>query len=371
MAVDPTLIGRIYEAAVLPDRWPDVLDALGAACGAAGGIMFVAGDSNPNWVAGPRVSWIIEEYIANGYMDGNPRGAPMMAEMYPGFRTDADFRSASERASLPVYRDFLIPRGIDAAAGTVFQGTRDDAVALTLEHFASHEQAKAAVPLLDSLRPHLGRAFSLAARLRANADADAIAALALAGLAAAVVARNGQLRAIDERFARRLNGAIDTHAGRVRFANRFVQARLDQALARVSDPGGVRSIAIPGEQGEPPFALHLLPLRLDARDVFDTDGVLLLLAEPGNASIPGADLLRLLFDLTPTEARLTRLLTEGHAAAEAATLLGMREQTARTHLRSVFAKTGVRRQSDLIRLLLGIGMPAVTVSRSGTSCEPG
>jgi DNA-binding CsgD family transcriptional regulator len=83
----------------------------------------------------------------------------------------------------------------------------------------------------------------------------------------------------------------------------------------------------------------------------------MLLAETSNASVPGADLLRLLFDLTPAEARLTRLLVEGNTLAAAARQLKVTEGTARTHLRGVFAKTGVERQAGLVRLLLGLGAP--------------
>jgi len=57
-----------------------------------------------------------------------------------------------------------------------------------------------------------------------------------------------------------------------------------------------------------------------------------------------------IFGLTPAENRvLSRLLT-GNTVAEAAADLGVSPTTVRTHLDAIFAKTGVSRQSELIRL---------------------
>ena len=59
------------------------------------------------------------------------------------------------------------------------------------------------------------------------------------------------------------------------------------------------------------------------------------------------------FGLTLTEARLTRALCTGHSLDEAAQTLSIARETARTHLKRVYAKTGVRRQVDLVRLATG------------------
>ena len=61
-------------------------------------------------------------------------------------------------------------------------------------------------------------------------------------------------------------------------------------------------------------------------------------------------------DLTPAEARLVRLLVEGHELAASAGRLGITVETARTRLKGIFQKAGVHSQSQLIRLVL-IGTP--------------
>jgi len=59
-----------------------------------------------------------------------------------------------------------------------------------------------------------------------------------------------------------------------------------------------------------------------------------------------------LYGLTPAEAALARELANGLSLDEAAEELGIRKNTARAHLRSIFSKTGVRRQTELVRIML-------------------
>lgn len=73
-----------------------------------------------------------------------------------------------------------------------------------------------------------------------------------------------------------------------------------------------------------------------------------------NASAPQSahELARRLFGLTRVEARLALLLVDGLTLDEASTKLSIRRNTARTHLRAIFCKTGVTRQTLLVKLLL-------------------
>lgn len=59
-----------------------------------------------------------------------------------------------------------------------------------------------------------------------------------------------------------------------------------------------------------------------------------------------------LYALTPAESRLAWLLVGDFSLAEAAAQLGITQNTARTVLKRVLAKTGTRRQASLVRLLL-------------------
>ena len=62
--------------------------------------------------------------------------------------------------------------------------------------------------------------------------------------------------------------------------------------------------------------------------------------------------IQVLFGLTATETVLALEMANGYTIDEAAEAMGIRRNTARTHLRSIFAKVGVRRQTALMRVIL-------------------
>ncbi len=74
--------------------------------------------------------------------------------------------------------------------------------------------------------------------------------------------------------------------------------------------------------------------------------------DPERKSQLSLEMVRYLFGLTGAEATLAVLLANGFTLDEAAVELKIRKNTIRAHLRSIFAKTGVRRQTTLIHLLL-------------------
>ena len=64
--------------------------------------------------------------------------------------------------------------------------------------------------------------------------------------------------------------------------------------------------------------------------------------------IPQADFLKNRFGLTPAQARLVVHLTAGHSLRSSAKMLGVKYETVRTYLKSVFQKTGTHRQAELV-----------------------
>ena len=64
------------------------------------------------------------------------------------------------------------------------------------------------------------------------------------------------------------------------------------------------------------------------------------------------DRLREEHGLTPKESRIVLHLIDGGTVQSCAEALDVAESTIRSHLKSVFAKTGVRRQAHLGRLLI-------------------
>jgi DNA-binding CsgD family transcriptional regulator len=74
--------------------------------------------------------------------------------------------------------------------------------------------------------------------------------------------------------------------------------------------------------------------------------------DPLRRERPAEEVLRALYGLTPAECRVALLLGDGHAPRKIANMVGVTDNTVRSQIKSVFSKTGVKRQGELIRLLL-------------------
>lgn len=74
--------------------------------------------------------------------------------------------------------------------------------------------------------------------------------------------------------------------------------------------------------------------------------------DPDTPTSPERDVVRQIFGFTPAEAMLSMELINGRSLDEAAEIIGIRRNTARAHLRSIFVKADVTRQSELLRVLL-------------------
>jgi DNA-binding CsgD family transcriptional regulator len=136
----------------------------------------------------------------------------------------------------------------------------------------------------------------------------------------------------------------------VRLADPSAQALLTQMLERKDAPVGW-SIPVPGDAAHVPFVIHMLPLRGAARDVFSGAKSVLYVTPVQGQKPPAVELLEALFDLTPAEARIAGLIAEGQTVDSITSTLSVSANTVRTHLKSIFSKTGVGRQAELVTLL--------------------
>jgi DNA-binding CsgD family transcriptional regulator len=123
-----------------------------------------------------------------------------------------------------------------------------------------------------------------------------------------------------------------------------------------ADATSLGPIALPRPSGKMPLLLQAIPFRRSERDgidrlVFGLLSVLVILVDPEQEHEPSPiDALRLI-GLTLAEARIAELVGSGRSRKEAADLLGISEWTAREALKRVFAKLGIFRQSELVKLV--------------------
>jgi len=114
----------------------------------------------------------------------------------------------------------------------------------------------------------------------------------------------------------------------------------------------VSSIPVPATDDYPPLVFHLLPMR---GSFGNTLGILVVTTLDA-LDVPSADLVKVLFDLAPAEARVAALIGAGLSPRQAAKRLDLSEGNVRTTLKHVFGKIGVSRQSELAVLLTKLAL---------------
>jgi len=138
---------------------------------------------------------------------------------------------------------------------------------------------------------------------------------------------------------------------------RELQRMIKQALTPVpcnAEPSVVEALAVTRPSGRSKLGVLVKAIPMGQwSESKHRPAVAVFLRDPeSNAVQPSHELVRRLFELTRMEATLALLLAEGFTLDEAAEKMNVRRNTARTHLRSIFCKTGVTRQTMLVRLLL-------------------
>lgn len=212
---------------------------------------------------------------------------------------------------------------------------------------------------------HLRRAFRFGQRFRQAADLTlglqaaldclAIACLLVEAGGRLVQANAAAVALLDRREALRLaRGHVE--------ADRANAARWRGLLSGLAPPQGPpvgAMVALDGEDG--PLLLNAIPLRPPRAEQW---GVplpapalgLVLIIEPCRAAAPPHRLLAQAFGLTRAEAELAAALLLDESLADYAERRGRSLATVRVQLRSIFAKTGTHRQSELLRRLAGIAL---------------
>ena len=101
---------------------------------------------------------------------------------------------------------------------------------------------------------------------------------------------------------------------------------------------------------------HVIPIRRTAHDIFSGSYALLILTPISPSAAPPLELLRSLFDLTASEARVARGLAAGQSPEDIADSGGVAMTTIRTQIRRVLEKTGCSRQAELVALLASVSL---------------
>ncbi len=358
-----TLINLIYEAALDSDLWPSVLMALADAVGAA------------------QIAMLSMDRRANVVSTFAPRLDPDLLASWQKYWAFPVLARASLRPTGEIYTlDSLMPKfvatrffnefwrpaqlGLSAAGANLL--VEDQFSALIFFSNAPNKEflTTQQMHVFEVVLRHLTRAVRISRRLW-ELEIEQIAAVerleSLQEGALLVDASGRVIRANAAAKAMLDNGdGIFLDNGRVAAAGSEILQKLIASCAQtclsLGGPGG--EFKIPREHSRSPLHVTVTPLRSKTQlaDVpwigVEVPVAIVTVRDPDVDCRRQEVNLRHRFGLTAAEARLAAEILKGDGRAAAARRRGISTATAKSHLSSIFEKTGTHRQAELIRLLL-------------------
>jgi DNA-binding CsgD family transcriptional regulator len=345
---------EFVEAGLDPTRWVKALDSIAVATGSHGAMLMpISGGLLPNVPYTETVSGAMDAYFREGWhlRDERMRAVPIITKR--GVADDFDGHSADAIAKLPFYQDFLGRHRLRWYAG-VKVASGDDLWAVAIQR--TIDQGPFSVEEKDALArmsSRLSTGAAIARALGASAAAGALEAFEMSGTAVVLVNRHGnvfkanrsaELLLVDD--VRIVKGKLVAEDARATTAlHRAIQGLLWRATGGMSAP-----IALPRVSRRPLLAYPARLSNSTANALADCQAIVILIDPDTRPRTPEATL-RSAFRLSEAEARLATQLAFGESLENVADRFGIAKETARSQLRSIFAKTGVHRQAELVAVL--------------------
>ncbi len=360
------------EAAVDPSMWVKALDVVAAQTQAFGAALLPAsGDALPNVSYTASMAPSAASYFRDGWNLRDERYRAMPAFMKSGIGDDFDVMSYDHMRRHPYYQEFLAPHGLHWFVGIrVSCGT--DLWFLSIQRsikqgpFSPEEKNR-----LGRLTRSLPGSIALSRALGSAAAFSALDAFEFSQTAAVLIDRHGRAMQLNSSAERLLHGDVQIRDRRITAADRSATAALDRCLyeliLRRDAAGLVAPVKLP-RFGQRPLLAY--PGRLPAmisNPLTDCQAIVVLV-DPDARKRADAAVLHRVFDLTDAESRLATLLGSGESLDDICDQLHIAKETGRNHLKSIFAKTGTHRQSELAIMLSAIRSP-YAVSRESKPDE--
>jgi DNA-binding CsgD family transcriptional regulator/PAS domain-containing protein len=357
------VIAGVYDAALSAERWQDALRRVTDLSGANWAAVGIYANRQPAHLVFHGVDPAVIATFERQYMSPQTNPAiPYLLTMTPGQilrREHVLSEHAWERSGL--YNDVFRPSDTyDPAAFTLLR--TDDVTVLMglhrlrqLGRFQEHD-----IRTIRALIPHLQRAMQTFTRLR-HAEVQRGAHEALWNrLSYGVILLDQQGRVLwANTKAERLLELADGLCLHKRLLAASLPAESSELRRLIADAANCANARGRGAGGEifltrasgRPLSVLVSPFRADERPISRAPSVVALVNDPDEAH-PAAARFAQGYRLTRREAELIELLSQGCALHEAAERLQIGTVTARSHLRSAFAKTDTHRQSELVTLFL-------------------
>jgi len=359
-----TLIGSIYDAASDADKWGQFLASLSGMTDGSCAMILMHETKIPrhtvsaSWGFDPKALRLYQEYY--GEVDVWI-GRGLGLNMPDGYVcTSESLIPISQLAGTEFYNDFTLPYDVKHGMFGIV-GNQSDSLA-NVSVFRSPAAGPFNDPQLETLRlitPHVQRAFAIHFRL-ADLESRAVGlenAIDMIQCGVILISAKGNVLTMNRSANRHVSGAkgLRVRVGKLCAVKGSESERLmalidgavKTAVGEGHSAGGTLLVSRP--IGRPLF-LTVAPLRVARRP--EEPAAVIFIADPDERTELPGDLLRRGYGLTAAECRLALLLVEGQSLNQAAAQTRVSVLTLRTQLKSVFAKTGVKRQGELIQLLL-------------------
>lgn len=358
------LVESVYSGPLEESPWSSFLEALRVRMNAMAVTLILEPQSSdgPGYILNARGMaanrWRTsyqERFFASDPFVHLPEGRPV---------TFSEFVRQEQLESSEFYRLFLKPTGVCHILGA---DVRADSGMLARLRISRTEAGNDFGPeerqFCSLLLPHLRQSVEIFTRLSRIASERLLYAGTLNQLAVGTIILDGQGRILDkDRIADELLSQSDglvAFNGMLSLTDRAASARLHEAVQKIVDQERkgeralVEAIRVERPSGKRELGLIVKPApKSQYLDGQDAPAIVVFINDPDRHPVMAPQALGKLFGLTPAEASLSVLLGDGLTLDEAAHALSISRNTARAHLRSIFTKTGVSRQTMLVRLIV-------------------
>ena len=362
------LVDQIYAAALEPDLWTTVMDSFADALGGQGNFLSRLNmEDGTGSVLTSRLDPAYVPFYFEYFAQRNPLSNVDDAQAYlrdwrPRILTDEDWMPKADLVRSEYYNDFMKPQSVHSCLMIRLAATGMDIHVFNVNRNEAQGQFdRPAIEMAERLHPHLMRAFDIGRRFAEarGFSQDLAHGLDRLGHGVFVIGENGRIRHANpagERLLAEADG-LTAVAGQLTATRpdtaRKLQALIGAALTRDAALRSGGSMAVPTLARRLPLSLSIAPLRTERIAVFDAaPSAIVFVADVESSAAAAEDKLRVLFGLTPAEARVAQALFNGQSPREAAESLKLSFNTVRVHLTRIFDKTGVNRQAELVRLMV-------------------
>jgi DNA-binding CsgD family transcriptional regulator/PAS domain-containing protein len=366
------LIDQIYESAVRPEVWNDVIEKISELFGGSPvfGEFFV-----PNRSGDLLVNIGLDDEYRATYNEFWLKYIPWSPELDLLFTNRfgrlSDALPGIDLATNDFYLHWMEPQGLApiwpvAITFTVESGQPVGGV-IVFRRKGEAPFADEEIRAADVLAPHLTRSFRMRLALESARRARAPLAETLDRLPLGMLvldesrqvlienAKAAQILAMDDGLRIQPTGPAASDPDE----NARLRELLDQAMDSTKQDSveatGFLQISRPS--GKQAFSTLISPVLAGAEgSLSEKAAVAFFVSDPDAGQVPAAEALAEIYSLTPAESEVVQLLSRGLSLEEIASDRGISVNTTRSHLKHAFSKTGTSRQSELLGLVLsGVG----------------